>query len=174
MQRDDRRRRRARSAPSTRRRCAKSRQGTTSSASRPTRTSRRPSCQRADRRRDRQGASSSCEETAADGRADPMASTRPAAAGRAASQADRGHQAAPDAQREPSTASCMELAAAIFQAGMGAEAVRELLEGHQPGRAGATLRAETRSIVRASAARRRPSACAWSRRSASRATVPSG
>ena len=62
----------------------------------------------------------------------------------------------------------------VFKAGMGAEAVWELLEKVDLDKLAQEPADRTPGRRPGSAARRRPSACAWSRRSASPATSRSG
>ncbi len=62
----------------------------------------------------------------------------------------------------------------IFQAGMGAEAVRDIIGRMDLDELAAALHVEVRTTSPASAARRRSSGCAWSRRSAGPAHARSG
>ena len=62
----------------------------------------------------------------------------------------------------------------VFKAGMGAEAVLDIVGKVRPGQPGQRTAPRNPDCRAASAARRPPSACAWSRPSASRATTPRG
>ena len=66
-----------------------------------------------------------------------------------------------------------DMAGRMFRAGMGAEAIRDLLRNISLDELANNCASRPIRLA-ARGARRRPSACAWWRPSASRATAPSG